>query len=122
MPFPGLNMQKQLPTVRTVNEAVRFVINSNREDGYVPSRFIQITQNGDAPNILEVCRRLINKGELLETLEKDFAKYPGMVTIEDFVGRQGDEWGFDDATIRNARARSDYFDQLVGKQRFAMKP
>lgn len=112
------DMTRPLPNVRTLNDAVRFVIDSNTKDGYVPSRFIQITQNGDAPNIFEVCRRLITKGELLETLEKDFAKYPAMVTIEDFVAERGREWGFDDVTIGNAQARSEYFDQLVKQKRY----
>ena len=111
-------MPRQLPTVSTLNDAVRYVIDSNRADGYVPSRFMQITANGDLPNLLEVCKRLINKGELLETLEKDFAKYPAMVTIEDFVARRGSEWGFDSMTVQNAQARSVYFDQLVGQQRY----
>lgn len=111
-------MPRQLPDVRTLNQAVRYVIESNIADGYMPSRFIQITENGEAPNLLEVCRRLINKAELLEVLEADFTRYPTMVVLEDIVKDRGREWGFDSVTIANAQARSEYFDQRVGKQRY----
>lgn len=112
-------MPKLVPQVSSLNDAARFVIDSNRADGYVPSRFIQITANGDAPNLLELCRKLINQGKLLETLEKDFAKFPATTTIEDFVAQRGREWGFDGVTIANAKARSEYFDQLVKRKRYA---
>jgi hypothetical protein len=77
-----------------------------------------MTANGDAPNLLDVCRTLIYKPELLETLEKDLQRYPMMMTLEDIVQWRGKDWGFDQSTIDNARARSQYFDQLVGRQRY----
>jgi len=56
---------RRLPTPPTLSAAVQLVIESNHEDGYTPTRFIQVTQEGFAPNLLAVCSRVINKGEYL---------------------------------------------------------
>jgi hypothetical protein len=114
----NVSMSRQLPNIRTLQQAVRYVIESNVEDGYPPNRFIQITEDGESSNLLAVCRRLINKAELLEILERALRQFPTLVVLEDFVKDKGHEWGFDATTIANAQARSIYFDQLVGKQRY----
>lgn len=94
------------------------VIQSNTEDGYVPIRFKQITQDGASPDLVAVCRRLINKGELLALLEGELEKRPMLLTIEDFVCRYGTEWGFDGATIAMADARRVRFDQVAMRTRY----
>lgn len=114
----NISMPRELPNLPTRKDAVRYVIDSNMTDGYPPTRFIQATQNGEAVNLLEVCQRLIDKAEILEWLEKALTKYPTLVTIEDFVQWRGRDWGFNEATILNARARSQYFDQLVSRTRY----
>jgi hypothetical protein len=60
---------RELPNPETLNDAVRCVTDSNRSDGYNPTRFTQATMDGTAPDLLSVCIRLINKGETLEYLD-----------------------------------------------------
>lgn len=110
---------RPLPTPQTLSAAVRLVIESNREDGYTPTRFIQVTQEGFAPNLLTVCSKLINKGEILEWLEKALASHPMLLTLEDFVCVRGSEWGFDAATIQMACARATHFDHIAGSTRYS---
>jgi hypothetical protein len=109
---------RQLPKVRNLSEAVRRVIESNRSDGYTPTRFIQATGDGTAADLLSVCSKLISKGETLEYLESALRSYPTLLTLEDFVSRSGCEWGFDKSAIEAARARAAYFDQIAGNTRY----
>ena len=105
---------RPLPTPQTLSAAVRLVIESNREDGYTPTRLIQFTQEGFARNLIAVCSRLINKGEILEWLERALERHPMLLTLEDFVCLRGSEWGFDAATIQMACARATHFDHIAG--------
>jgi hypothetical protein len=109
---------RQLPSPQNLNEAVRYVIESNCSDGYPPTRFIQATGDGTAPDLLAVCVRLISKGETLEYLENALRRLPMLLTLEDFVCRRGSEWGFDEATVEVACQRSKYSDQIAGRTRY----
>jgi hypothetical protein len=109
-----------LPNPRDLKDAVRCVIESNSADGYVPSRFIQATGDGTAPDLLAVCRRLISKGETLQYLDSALKRFSTLLTLEDLVSWRGAEWGFDNATIDIARARSVYFDQVAGRTRYGV--
>lgn len=109
---------RQLPKTRNLKDAVRCVIASNRSDGYTPSRFIQATEDGTAPDLLAVCIRLINKDETVEYLDIALRRFPTLLTLEDFVSRWGSAWGFDDRTVTIARSRSAYFDQVAGQTRY----
>ena len=107
-----------LPNVQTLKEAVKQVIQSNSSDGYVPTRFIQATGGGDSPTLPYVCDRLIVKGETLEYLERALIEHPQLLTLEDFVVRDGANWGFSLSTIEIAEARVKYFDQISGGRRY----
>jgi hypothetical protein len=52
---------RSLPKVHTLNQAVKQVIESNKSGGYIPTRFIQATGNGDAPDLLSVYERLLQQ-------------------------------------------------------------
>jgi len=109
---------RSLPKPSNLNDAVHCVIESNRCDSYVPSRFIQATQDGTAPDLLAICIRPINEGETLEYLDSALRRFPTLLTLEDLVWRRGSEWGFDGPTIEMAAARSGYFDQIAGRTRY----
>jgi len=109
---------RPLPNVQTLKQAVIKVIESNKSDGYVPTRFIQATGNGDVPDLLSVCERLIVKGETLEYLENALRRFPTLLTLEDFVVRHGVTWGFSRDTIGVAKARVEYFDLITGTGRY----
>lgn len=108
-----------LPAVTTLQEAVEKVIESNSRDGYVPSRFIQATEYGRAPSLTRVCENLIQKGETLEYPEDALKKFPTLLTLEDFVSRFGEGWGFSRATVDIAKQRAAYFDQIAGGARYS---
>jgi len=110
---------RSLPIPPTLGDAVRCVIDSNRSDGYNPTRFTQATMDGTAPDLLSVCQRLINKGETLEYIDAALRRFPTLLTLEDLGSRRGSDWGFDEVTIEVARARSIYFDQIAGRSRYA---
>lgn len=109
---------RSLPKVQTLRQAVRQVIESNKSDGYVPTRFIQATGNGDVPDLLSVCERLIAKSETLEYLENALRRFPTLLTLEDFVVRYGVTWGFSGDIIKVAKARVEYFDLIAGAGRY----
>lgn len=112
-------MPRPLPNVQSLPDAVRSVIASNVADGYTPTRFAGVTQDGTAPNLVDVCRKLINDPATLEWIEGELEKFPNLLTIEDFVCRQGASWGFDQATIEMACARAVRFDQVAARTRYA---
>lgn len=109
---------RQLPSAQTLRQAVIKVIEINKEDGYIPTRFMQVTGYGDVPDLLPVCERLILKGELLEYLEGALKRFPTLLTLEDFVSRYGDNWGFSQEVIKAAAARAQYFDMIAGTIRY----
>jgi hypothetical protein len=108
---------RALPSVRYLSAAVLEVIDSNRRDGYIPTRFIGITQHGTAPNLLQVCRNLMNPATM-EWLETGLEAYPTCLFVEDFVSRFGADWSFDQEVINEAKARSERFDQVAGAVRY----
>lgn len=109
---------RPMPTPKNLEAAVKCVIEGNRADGYTPTRFIQMTQDSTAPNLLAICTRLINKGELLEYLESAVKACPKLLLLEDLVSKYGAEWGFDGRTIEMAAARSEQFDRVAGSKRY----
>ena len=110
-------MTRPLPAVQTLRDAVLRVI--NQPDGKPATRFRSATQDGDAPNLVEVCSNFVNKYETLEFLEKELSHFPYMLTIEDFVCRHGSDWEFDQVTIEVACARVAHFDHLTGHTRYS---
>lgn len=76
--------------------------------GYTPTRFIQVTGDGNVPELDKVCTGLIMSQKALQWLEEDLRKLPQFLTIEDFVSRWGNEWGFSQIVIQEAKARSKY--------------
>ncbi len=109
---------RPLPQVRTLQHAVEEVIESNRAEGYVPTLLIRMTQYGNAPDLQQVCERLILRGETLEAVTRALKAHPYMLTIEDFDARHGKEWGFSDDVVKVAEARVMHFDHEAGRQMY----
>ena len=116
-------MPNELPTPRSLPEAVQEVIRQNVALGYRPARFIQATQEGYEPNLLQVCTDLIYSADALQALEDALSSYPELLTLEDLLARSryGTEWGFDETVIEQAEARIQYFDARVGYQRWSQQ-
>jgi hypothetical protein len=112
-------MPRDLPQVTLLRAAVKEVIRINTEDGITPTRFIQITWNGDLSDqeLHRACESLILKSEILEILETGI-KRGSLLTLEDFIAEHGKEWQFNDDVIRQAIARVKYFDLIAGSQRY----
>jgi hypothetical protein len=113
-----VNIPRQLPTPQTLRDAVLEVISSNLADLYPPTRFRGVTEEGNALNLLDVCRHLINDPDNLVWIENAVLGHPYLLTLEDLVCRYGSGWQFDPATIQMACARRTHFDQFAGHTRY----
>ena len=111
-------MTRKLERPADLREAVRKVISDNKATGYNPIRFIQITGNGDVPELLPVCRQLLKSDTAFEALDEALQKHGSLLTIEDYVMRWGQQLGFDDEYVEIAKASSETFDKIAGCRRF----
>lgn len=111
-------MTRPLPTPQSLGDAVRDVIKSNIADGYTPSRFAGVTEDGTAKDLVGICGKLINDPATAEWLENELEKRPTLLTIEDFVCRYGSGWRFSQAIIDAACARVEYFDKIANRTRY----
>ena len=117
-------MTLQVPSPVTLQDAVETVISQNQSIRYNPARFIQITQGGYAANLVDVCNRLIQKGETFEALSPQVHRRPDTLTLEDLVAHSnhGGEWNLDESTVEVARARVEAWDREVGTPRWSPAP
>jgi len=95
-----------------LKQAAQKVIAQNISVGYTPTRFIQVTEGGNAVNLDEVISRLVLKAELLEELERQIKLHPDIITIEDLIAESDDGFGLPEEVIKIAKARHKYFDML----------
>jgi|ERR1700688_1285070 len=105
---------RPLPSAETLQEAVLRVIDN--EDGWPATRFEAATDRGQAPDLVRIIRNLIMDAATVEFRERELRQFPYLLTIEDYVWRSGSQWGFDARTIREARAHSDFYDQIAGSR------
>ena len=74
-----------------------------------------MTQNGAAPNLVEVCTNLIMSSQAVAYVENEIAGGVSfLLTIEDFVRHQGAAWGFTQQTIQRADANALFYDSVSG--------
>jgi hypothetical protein len=104
----------------TLHEAVKLVIKQNKSRGCVPTRFITMTQDGNAENLEEIISKLVLKKELLEYLEKGIQKYGNLLSIEDLIANKDDGFNLSKDVIREANARAEWFDRLRGTNQFGL--
>jgi hypothetical protein len=60
-----------LPQVQSLHDAVLAVI--NQPQGKAATRFIQATEYGNAPNLVQVCTNLIQSSDAVAFVEKEIA-------------------------------------------------
>lgn len=102
-----------LPQVQSLQDAVLAVI--NQPQGKSATRFIQATQYGNAPNLVQVCTNLIQSPDAVAYVEKEIAGgVPNLLTIEDFVCHHGSAWGFNQTAIQTACAGAQHYDLVAG--------
>ena len=97
-----------------LKQAVKLVIKQNQSDDikYPPTRFIIMTKNGEIKNLDSIISKLVLKGELTEILEQAIKKHGKVLTIEDLIIIKDDNFGFPHNVVEQAKARSDWFNQL----------
>ena len=111
-------MPRSLPNAESLNQAVQLVISSNRADGYVPAYFMKATGNGQAPDLVSVCERLLLSQHAFASMMTAVQQRPTLLFLEDFVIRSGHLWNLSDASIAEAKARCQALDLLAGGQRY----
>lgn len=89
------------------------MIEQSIDEGYTPKRFMNMTANGDADDIVEICESLLTSAHAFEELEKSMRKYPGSPTLEDKVAESPDGFGLSRAAMEQARARVKYLDMII---------
>jgi|GEM_PF-4067155 len=94
-----------------LRQAVGIVIEQNKSKRFVPIRFIEITANGDHPDLVNIISTLILKSELLEYLEQQIDKYGEVLTVEDLVSLKDDGFGLSKEVIKRAKDNSGWFNQ-----------
>ena len=102
---------RNVPEPQTLREAVQEVIHQNRSVGYIPSEFITITENGYADDLVTRCTSLVNSPDALLWVYSGVENYPEFLSLEDMIilSPHGGEWGFDEATLAEARQRHEAF-------------
>ena len=113
-------MAQQVPAPTMLRDAVMEVVRQNISIGYTPTRFIQMTEGGNANNLVDICDRLIQNGETYNAVSSQLNSHPDILTLEDLVVRSshGRKWGLDEATVEMAKARVVAWDKEVGRQRW----
>ena len=102
----------------SLEEAVRQVILDNTRMGYTCQRLVVETENGQASNLRVACSRVISSPVGLQETEEALGGLPQLLTIEDFVGHWGAEWGFDETDLQLAQEGAEYYDAVAGFTRF----
>ena len=104
-----------IPNPETLSEAVRTVIEQNSQSGqHPPMRFINATEGGYAPNLVEVCQNIIKNPDTFQWLYDDLEKYRPFLSLEDLISlsRHGREWGLNEETVKEAVRRAESLDEL----------
>lgn len=106
-----------MPQIDELRNAVHRVIEQNLLVGYRPGRFIQVTEDGMASNIVEVCEHLLTNPETLEHIEPAVKTYPDLLTLEEEVVRDPEGFGLSEHARASARERLDWFRQISPRAR-----
>ena len=120
MAAPTTPSSRRLPPANNLEEAVQQVIQSNKQDGYVPTYFIRETAGRTGADLWEVCRKLLHSPGALSNIADQLTKHPNILTIEDYVCRFGAGWApsFSAGDVAIAQQSVDAWDAMVRHQRY----
>jgi hypothetical protein len=104
---------RTLPKVSSLTDVVREI--KEQPEGDSVEGFDKAIREG---NLVEAFSGLIFKGITIDYLLDEVKKYGTTLTVEDFVSRHGVEWGFDEAAIFAACARTTHLDLAAGFTRY----
>jgi hypothetical protein len=68
--------------------------------------------------LLQKCTELILSPSALSALVSALEKNRNLLFLEDFVARQGLDWGFAEHVVETARQHAKLFDELVNHTRY----
>ena len=73
--------EMKVPNPVTLRDAVREVIHQNLEVGHSPGRFIQLTENGEAEDLVVRCQNLVNDPAIFDILFDGVDEYPAFLAL-----------------------------------------
>lgn len=112
------NRPAKLSNPGSLKQAVLNVIEHNRSVGIMPARFMQITDEGEHPDLVEVCSRLIENQETAQQFDEYVKRSPTTLSLEDYVRCWGSSWGLSENVVQVAKQRAGQMDSLAGFQRY----
>lgn len=96
-----------------LRRAVRQVIKQNRDVGYNPARFIQMTENGESPDLIRMCEQFLTEAQALSAITNALTANPDIITLEELVADRADsEWGLSSNALDSASERANAFRTL----------
>ena len=101
-----------VPTVKTLRDAVDKVIDNNKSEGYPPTRFMEKVGDKMGSELRMACEELLFSEIAERAVINALPSYPKMWTLEDFVTQQGASWGFGPEALRAAHRRVKDFDAI----------
>jgi hypothetical protein len=107
-----------VPSVINLREAVRYVIENNTNEGYPPNYFRRKTSCPDR-ELLRSCLDLLYNPNSINAVYKSLEAHPKMITLEDFIVRYGNDWGFTPDNIQKAKDSLDTFNSVPGKVKWS---
>lgn len=96
----------------SLREAVIRVIEQNKSRGYLPARFIQMTENGYAQNLAQACENLLTSPNAFEQVERAIRNDPELLTLEDEIAKSLNGFGLSNAAVEQARARVEFLNRI----------
>lgn len=100
-----------IPTAVSLRDAVDLVIEQNKSIGYPPTIFMRELKDLHGGALVDRCNKFIKSNSAFAAVWKALQEHPKMWTIEDFVIRQGNQWGFSEEVIEKAKQSVEEFNK-----------
>lgn len=109
---------RNLPSAKSLSEAIIVVKEQNRAIGYPPHRFVAKLVN--SKNLVLSCIELLTSQSAYTAVVSAITikGHRDLLTIEDFISVHGSEWGFPTDIVRVANERVQDYDRYARCQRY----